>query len=266
MCYNTHDQAGGVDDKSRPSRMAKGGAIPLGGLPANVAGILANLVGEARDALGSDLVSVVLFGSAVEGRLSETSDVNLILVLAAFDAGKLKEISDTVQAAEAAVQLQAMFLLESEIPAAMHCFAVKFADILRRHRLLFGKDVFATRQVAREPEIFRLRQILLNLTLRLREAYVSRGQHARQVAHVLAETLGPLRAAAATLLELEGKAVSDSGAAFAVVAASCGAAGEAAVSSLFAAHERRPLADPQEALVQTIDLVGCIASRAAQLT
>ena len=53
---------------------------------------------------------------------------------------------------------------------------------------------------SRGPEIFRLRQILLNLTLRLREAYVSRGQHAGQVAHVLAETFGPLRAAAATLI------------------------------------------------------------------
>jgi predicted nucleotidyltransferase len=196
--------------------MATGGATPFNGLPANVAAVLENFVEEARDALGPDLISVVLFGSAVEGRLTESSDVNLILVLAAFDAGKLKEISDTLQAAEAAIQLRVMFLLEREIPAAMDCFAQKFADVLRRHRVLFGKDVFAAKTVARQPEIFRLRQILLNLTLRLRESYVSRGQDPGQVAHVLAETLGPLRAAAATLMELEGKPVSDSGAAFAL--------------------------------------------------
>src|SRR5688572_10756171 len=123
--------------------MAKGGATALSGLPANVAAILENFVGEARDALGSGLVSVVLFGSAADGQLTETSDVNLILVLAEFDAGKLEEISDTLQAAEAAIQLRVMFLLEREIPAAMECFAAKFADVLRRHRVLFGKEVFA---------------------------------------------------------------------------------------------------------------------------
>src|SRR5687768_7526803 len=149
--------------------MAKGGATAFSGLPANVAAVLENFVGETRDALGPDLISVVLFGSAVDGRLTESSDVNLILVLAQFDAGKLKEISDTLQAAEAAIQLQVMFLLEDEIPAAMDCFAQKFADILRRHRVIFGKDVFAAKTVSRQPEIFRLRQILLNLTLRLRE-------------------------------------------------------------------------------------------------
>src|SRR5262245_50718320 len=95
----------GGGDKSHPSRMATGGTAtggttPFHGLPANVAAILENFVGEARDALGPDLISVVLFGSAVDGRLTESSDVNLILVLAAFDPGKLKEISDPLQAAE----------------------------------------------------------------------------------------------------------------------------------------------------------------------
>jgi len=111
-----------------------------------------------------------------------------------------------------------MFLLESEIPAAVECFAQKFADILRRHRVIFGRQVFADTQVPRAPEIFRLRQILLNLTLRLREAYVSRGQRAEQVVRILVDALGPLRAASATLLELEGAPNSGSDAALKAVA------------------------------------------------
>jgi predicted nucleotidyltransferase len=244
---------------------ATGGTTAFQGLPANVAAVLENFVAEAKDALGTDLVSVVLFGSAAEGRLTESSDVNLILVLAAFDAGKLAALSDSLQAAEAAIQLRVMFLLESEIPAAVEFFTQKFADIRRRHRVVFGKSVFATTTIPRQPEIFRLRQILFNLTLRLREAYVSRGQQGEQVAHLLAETLGPLRAAAATLMELEGEAITDSAAAFAVVASSFGAAGEAAAGGLNAAHEHKAVPDPQQVLVQTIDLVGHVAARAAQL-
>ena len=244
----------------------EGSIARLDGLPANVATVLSDFAGKARDVLADDLVSVVLFGSAAEGRLKATSDVNLILVLRTFDPEKLGQLGDLLLAADAAIQLRVMFLLENEIPAAVECFAQKFADILRRHRVIFGKEVFAATQVPRAPEIFRLRQVLLNLTLRLREAYVSRGQYAEQVVRVLTEALGPLRAAAATLLELEGAPNSDSDAALKAVAASFGAEGEAAAAGLFAAHEGRAIAEPQRALVRTIDLVTRIAARTAQLS
>jgi len=244
----------------------EGSIARLDGLPAHVAAVLADFAGKARDVLADDLVSIVLFGSAAEGRLKATSDVNLILVLSAFNPEKLAQLGDPLLAADAAIQLRVMFLLESEIPAAVECFAQKFADILRRHRVIFGREVFAATRVPRAPEIFRLRQILLNLTLRLREAYVSRGQRAEQIVRVLADALGPLRAASATLLELEGAPNSDSDAAFKAVATSLGTESEAAAADLFAAHERGAIAEPQRALVRTIDLVTQIAARAAQLS
>jgi predicted nucleotidyltransferase len=248
---------------SHPLAQMAEGVARLDGLPANVVAILTDFVDAARSALADDLVSVVLFGSAAEGRLKATSDVNLILVLRGFDAEKLRPLGESLLAAQAAIQLQVMFLLESEIPAAVECFAQKFADILRRHRVIFGKQVFANTKVPRHAEIFRLRQILLNLTLRLREAYVSRGTRPEQAARVLADAFGPLRAAAATLLELEGALNSDSDAALRGVADAVGAA--SALVGLVAAHERRPIAEPQRALLQVIDLVTRIAARAAKL-
>lgn len=247
-----------------PAKVMSAGAVTrLEGLPTNVVTVLTNFLDEARGALGDELVSAVLFGSAAEARLTPSSDVNLILVLRGFDAGKLAALSDPLLAGEAAIQLQVMFLLESEIPAAVECFAQKFADILRRHRVILGKPVFADTKVPRGPEIFRMRQILLNLTLRLREAYVARGVHAEQAVRVLADTLGPLRAAAATLLELEGTPISDSDAALATLANSRDASD--GVAALIAAHERKPVAAPRQALVHVIDLVAQIASRAARL-
>src|SRR4051812_38016090 len=244
----------------------EGSIARLDGLPVHVAAVLSDFAGKARDVLAGDLVSVVLFGSAAEGRLKASSDVNLILVLRAFEAEKLAQLGDQLLAADAAIQLRVMFLLESEIPTAVECFAQKFADILRRHRVIFGRQVFAATKVPRAPEIFRLRQILLNLTLRLREAYVSRGQRTEQVVRVLTDAFGPLRAAAGTLLELEGTPNSDSDAALKAVAASFGTQGDAAAADLFSAHECRPLAEPQRALVQAIDLVTRIAGRAAVLS
>lgn len=250
-------------EAGRPAQTMSAGVTRLEGLPANVATVLKSFLEEARASLGEDLVSAVLFGSAAENRLTATSDVNLILVLGGFDAERLGALGDALLAAEAAIQLKVMFLLEREIPSAVECFAQKFADILRRHRVVVGKPVLAGIKVPRGPEIFRLRQILLNLTLRLREAYVSRGMLAEQAVRSLAETLGPLRAAAATLLELEGRSIPDSGAALAALASEVGASDAAA--ALIAAHESKPVAAPRQALLQVIVLIETIATRAARL-
>jgi len=247
--------------------MADGGAAPLDGLPARVGKVLSEFVALLRDRLEADLVSVVLFGSAAEGKLTAASDVNLVVVLRAFHPEQVARIRDAYLAAGAAIRLQAMFLLESELPSAAEMFAQKFADILRRHRILFGKDVLATLKVARAPEIFRLRQILLNLTLRLREAYVARGGRPEQIARLLADALGPLRAASATLLELEGVANPEASAALKSLAASCGPQGETAAAQLFAAHGGAPLAgDADAVLLQVIDLITCLSRRAAGLS
>jgi hypothetical protein len=69
--------------------------------------------------------------------------------------------------------------------------------------VLYGPDPFAGIVVPRAAEIFRLKQVLLNLTLRLREAYGERTGREERVAMLVAESSGPLRTCAATLLELE---------------------------------------------------------------
>jgi predicted nucleotidyltransferase len=234
----------------------------LDGLPAPVAASLADFIAAAREACGSDLVSAALFGSAAEGRLAPTSDVNLLLVLRAFGAEQAAALRPAYAAAQAAIRLHAMFLLESELAAATELFAQKFADIRRRHRRLYGADLVAGLRIPRAAEIFRLRQVLLNLALRLRDAQVAQGGRPEQVARILADALGPLRAAAATLLELEGADIGD---ALAAVAAG-GEGGGEAVAQLLAVHAGQSLAGaPDDAVDATIALITRIAERVARL-
>ena len=138
-------------------------------LPAEVQQSINTFVEAAKAAFEANLVSVVMYGSAAEGRLRATSDVNILLVLKSFDQGRADKLRDPLRLAHAAVQLNAMFLLESEVPDAMEAFAVKFADIVARHRILFGSDPFATVDPPKDAVVRRLKQVLLNLQLRLRE-------------------------------------------------------------------------------------------------
>jgi predicted nucleotidyltransferase len=174
-------------------------------LPADVAQGLSTFVDAAKAALGPDLVAVVLFGSAAEGRLRATSDVNVIVVAERYSPDRLDALREPLRLAHALFQLQAMLLQRAELPAAAEAFAVKFADIQARHRVLHGPDLFATLEPTRAAMIIRLRQVLLNFILRTRERYALVSLRDEQLAAVVADSAGPLRSAAALVLQLEGK-------------------------------------------------------------
>jgi hypothetical protein len=166
---------------------------------------LLSFVEAAQAALGDHLRSVVLFGSAAEGRLRPTSDVNLILVLRAFDVARLDTLRSPLRLAEAGIRLAPMFLLESELAAAEVAFASKFTDIGQRRRVLFGDDPFGNLAIPRSATVARLRQILLNTVVRSRERYLTQSLVEGRLALVVADLAGPLRGAAATLCALEGE-------------------------------------------------------------
>ena len=214
-------------------------------LPPNVDRVLTGFVEEARSAFGHDLRAIVLYGSGAEGKLRATSDVNLLLVLSAFEQAGADQLREPLRLAQAAIRLRAMFLLESELQPAMAAFAVKFGDILRRHRVLYGDDPFAAvNSISRGDRIVRLKQTLLNLTLRLREAYIARSLREEQLVAMIADMAGPLRSCAATLLELEGRQAVSSREALQQVAASLpgGAEWAEGISLISEARQERTLA------------------------
>ena len=230
--------------------------------------VLAELVTAARDALGDTLEAIVLYGSAVERRLRPSSDVNVLFVLARFEPTRIDALRDSVRLAQAAIRLAPMFLLRDEIPHASAAFAVKFADIVRRHRVLSGLDPFADLVIPRERMIARLTQVLLNLRLRLRAAYVIQGAFEDQLVGVIASAAGALRPAAATLLELEGQARLAPREALARVVESLGDARFAdAVAQISVARERGvlPAGVPRQTLLALVDLAGVLHERATRL-
>ena len=174
-------------------------------VPDRVREVLDAIVEGARRAFGDDLRSVVLYGSAAEGRLRATSDVNVMFVLRRFEEGKANAFREPFRFACAAADVNAMFVLEGEIDLAAHEFAQKFADMKRRHVILHGNDPLTSVSISREALVRRLQQMLLNLAMRLREMYIQRSLREEQCAVTIAEATGPLRTAAASILELEGR-------------------------------------------------------------
>lgn len=187
-------------------------------LPESVTKALDTFVSEAKVVFGDRLVSIVLYGSAAEGRLRKTSDVNVVLVTRSYTTEDAAALSAILTFAAAAIDLQVMFLLESELATASQLFAVKFSDISRRRRVLFGSDPFAQMNISKEALLARLRQVLLNHLLRLRYVFALRNEATEQLSQVLADSVSPLRAAASSVLELRGVEFEDPKQALEIVA------------------------------------------------
>jgi predicted nucleotidyltransferase len=234
-------------------------------LPEAVKRALSTFTAQAKQVFAEDLVAIVLFGSGAEGRLRETSDVNLIVVLAKVEPTRLQAIGDAYRLAHAAIRLSVMFIREGEIAVASEAFAVKFADVAQRHVVIEGRDPFAGLRVSREAQRQRLHQVLVNLVLRLRERYALAGKYDEQLAWAAADAVGPLRAAAASLLTLESGAKAEPRVALEQVAAAAGKTTALAAMTEARQKGRAPDAGGAAALLGAIDLAAAIEERAQRL-
>jgi predicted nucleotidyltransferase len=175
-----------------------------GNLPADVSEWLSRTSSALVQSFADDLHSLILFGSAAEGRMRASSDVNLLVVLDRLDVVRLNGVAEVIQMAAAAVELHPMFMLYSELPLAAEAFAVKFDDIAHRHALLYGVDPFGDLDIPRAILIGRVQQVLLNLTLRARTTYAVNRNREDALAVAVADAAAPLRRSAHAILELRG--------------------------------------------------------------
>jgi hypothetical protein len=249
--------------------MSSSTPLPLPQLPPPIAEVLNSFLQSAKDAFGPDLLSAVLFGSAAEGKLRATSDLNLILVLASFHQAEVDQLREPLRVAQAAIQLHPMFLLKDEISHAARSFAPKFADIRRRRAILFGEDPFASLTIPRDAEVRQLRQQLLNLILRLRAAYVARSLREEQLNLLIAGALGPLRSYAVVLLDLEGHPAPSASQALQSLGAELAIPDWSQLSARLAATQETRLSAPGEAprlFFPLLDLACRMHSRAEALS
>lgn len=191
-------------------------------LPAEVRTWLSEAANALVGAYADDLEALILFGSAAEGRMRASSDVNLLIVLKRFDAVQSDRVSEVMESAAAAVELHPMFVLTTELQLAAESFAVKFDDIAHRRVVLYGKDPFGAIVIPRALLVLRLRQVLLNLTLRLRAIYVINRAREEALTRAIAEAAAPLRRSAHAILELRGAPQDSPKAALEILAAELG--------------------------------------------
>ena len=98
-------------------------------------------VRRVREAGGSNVESVVLFGSAVAGDFHEgLSNVNLMCILRDSSLRALHALSPAAKWWDGKKQTPPLCMTKEELQRSIDVFTIELIDMQRHHRVLFGDD------------------------------------------------------------------------------------------------------------------------------
>jgi hypothetical protein len=173
-------------------------------LPAVVQEGQARLCAQLVEALRDQLVSVILYGGLAKGEyIPDTSNVNVMIVLDEVTVAALDKAAPIIQGGVRDFRLAALLLCESDLRYSIEVFPIKFLDMQRYHRVLWGKDVLADLTIARDHVRFRCAQEITNLLLRLRQFYLQRAHRPELIESTLTRAISSFLTSLNTLTELK---------------------------------------------------------------
>jgi hypothetical protein len=133
---------------------------------------------------------VVLYGSAAAGEhIAKRSDYNLLVLVDSLDLELLQRESAIARAWAEAGNPPPLTLTVQEWRASSDIFPMEYADILERHRVLYGSPPFDGITVDRRDLRLQLENQAMGKLLQLRRGVLSSGGDRKQIVELLASSL-----------------------------------------------------------------------------
>lgn len=167
---------------------------------------LDELVTQLRSAYGERLNSVVLFGSAAAGEhIPKRSDYNVLLLLNEIDASTLASASAVARAWSDAGNPPPMTMTVDEWRGSADVFPMEYADILDRHRVLYGTPPFDGMSVSMNDLRLQLENQAMGKLLQLRQGALLAGTDGKRQAELIAASLSTMMVLFRAVLRLRGE-------------------------------------------------------------
>ena len=164
------------------------------------------LVSQLKSAYGTTLRSVVLYGSAVAGEhIAKKSDYNILLVLDAVPLDRLAAVGAVLRAWHEAGNPAPMTFTSAEWRASSDVFPMEYADILERHRVLYGEDITQGISVSRSDLRLQVEQQALGKLLHLRRGAMAAGDDAGEQISLMEASLSALMVVFRGVVRLAGE-------------------------------------------------------------
>lgn len=151
---------------------------------------LVKLVEGLKAAHGAQLVSIVLYGSAVMGDFDpERSNYNVLVVLETITPADLRAVRPLIEDWQARGHPLPLYFTREEMADASDVFPMEFLDMSAAHRVLYGEDPFLGLEVSTVHLRHQIEYELRGKLIRLRELYIPASQSAERVTALMTDSI-----------------------------------------------------------------------------
>jgi hypothetical protein len=154
---------------------------------------LDELVSQLRAAYHTALRSIVLYGSAAAGEhIAKRSDYNVLVIVDELDPARLSGASAASRAWADAGNPAPLTMTMVEWRGSADIFPMEYADILDRHKVLFGDPPFDGIRVDLKDLRLQLEQEAMGKLIKLRQGVLASGNEADRQLELLAASLSAI--------------------------------------------------------------------------
>ena len=167
---------------------------------------LDELVAQLEKAYAGELEAVVLYGSAAGGEhIAQRSDYNVLVIVRRLGLEQLRAAAAVALAWGQTRNPPPLTLTSEEWRSSADIFPMEYADILERHRVLYGEPPFDGIRVAPAHLRHELEQQSMGKLLRLRQGILAAGNHRRAQLELLEESVSTIMVLFRAALRLHGE-------------------------------------------------------------
>jgi len=168
---------------------------------------------QLTEIFGTELVSVLLYGSAARGEYRPgLSDLNVLLILSNLDLSHMKRAAPAIGEWVQAGNPPPLMLSEVEWSRSADVFPIEYADMRDAHVVLAGRNVTDGMQIRKDHLRLQLEHELRSKKIQLREGYLAAGGASDRIGSLLVYTLPTFLTMFRALVRLAGGRVArDSG-------------------------------------------------------
>lgn len=154
---------------------------------------LDDLVSQLRAAYGTELRAVVLYGSAAAGEhIPKRSDYNVLVLVDGLPLDRLRAASAATQAWIDAGNPPPLTMTTNEWRGSADIFPMEYADILERHRVLYGEPPFEGMAVRPADLRLEVEQQAMGKLLQLRAGVLAAGADSKRQTELLERSLSTI--------------------------------------------------------------------------
>ena len=151
---------------------------------------LTDLVTRLKNAAGSNLLSVILYGSAATEEFHPGhSDLNVLCIMQSLGRDDLNKLHAASAWWAKKGHPAPLFFTLNELHHSADIFAIELLDIKAAHRVLHGEDVIASLHVPMDLHRLQVERELRNNTLRLRQHYVRHPADSRKTLELMTSSI-----------------------------------------------------------------------------